>query len=45
VRGLHFQRPPAADSKVVRCLRGAIRDVIVDLRAGSAQFGQWEAVD
>ncbi|PWK59648.1 dTDP-4-dehydrorhamnose 3,5-epimerase family protein [Roseicyclus mahoneyensis] len=45
VRGLHFQRPPAADSKVVRCLRGAIRDVIVDLRARSPQFGQWEAVD
>lgn len=44
VRGLHFQRAPAAESKVVRCLKGAIRDVIVDLRAGSPQFGQWEAV-
>lgn len=45
VRGLHFQRAPACESKVVRCLRGAIRDVIVDLRAVSPQFGQWEAVD
>lgn len=44
VRGLHFQRAPAAESKVVRCLHGAIRDVIVDLRAGSPQFGQWEAL-
>lgn len=45
VRGLHFQRAPAAESKVVRCLRGAIRDVIVDLRAGSPQFGKWEAIE
>ena len=45
VRGLHFQRAPAAESKVVRCLRGALRDVIVDLRAGSPQFGSWEAVE
>jgi dTDP-4-dehydrorhamnose 3,5-epimerase len=44
VRGLHFQRAPAAESKVVRCLQGAIRDVIVDLRAASPHFGQWEAV-
>ncbi len=45
VRGLHFQRAPAAESKVVRCLRGAIRDVILDLRAESAQYGQWETID
>ena len=45
VRGLHFQRAPAAESKVVRCLRGAVRDIIVDLRAGSPQFGCWEAVE
>lgn len=44
VRGLHFQRAPACESKVVRCMRGAIRDVIVDLRADSSQFGQWEEV-
>ena len=41
VRGLHFQRPPRADAKIVRCIRGAIFDVIVDLRAGSPGFGQW----
>jgi dTDP-4-dehydrorhamnose 3,5-epimerase len=41
VRGLHFQRPPSAEAKLVRCLRGAIWDVIVDLRAGSATYGRW----
>ena len=41
VRGLHFQRPPRADAKIVRCIRGAIFDVIVDLRQGSPGFGQW----
>lgn len=41
VRGLHFQRPPMAETKLLRCLRGAIFDVIVDLRAGSSTFGQW----
>lgn len=41
IRGLHFQRPPKAEIKVVRCLRGAIWDVIVDLRANSPTFGQW----
>lgn len=40
LRGLHFQRPPADEIKLVRCLRGAALDVIVDLRAGSATFGQ-----
>lgn len=45
VRGLHYQRAPASESKVVRCLRGAIQDVIVDLRAGSPQFGKWEAIE
>ncbi|MCC6007837.1 MAG: dTDP-4-dehydrorhamnose 3,5-epimerase [Rhodobacteraceae bacterium] len=45
MRGLHFQRAPAAETKVVRCLRGAIRDVIVDLRAASATFGRWVALD
>jgi len=45
VRGLHFQRAPAAEAKLVRCLRGAIHDVIVDLRAGSPSFGQWTALD
>jgi dTDP-4-dehydrorhamnose 3,5-epimerase len=41
VRGLHFQRPPMAETKLLRCIRGAIFDVIVDLRAGSPTFGQW----
>jgi dTDP-4-dehydrorhamnose 3,5-epimerase len=41
VRGLHFQRPPCADAKIVRCIRGAIFDVIVDLRQGSPGFGRW----
>lgn len=41
LRGLHFQRPPLAETKLFRCIRGAIFDVIVDLRAGSPTFGQW----
>ncbi len=41
VRGLHFQRPPSAEVKMVRCVRGAIFDVAVDLRDGSPSFGQW----
>ena len=41
LRGLHFQRPPKAEVKVVRCLRGAILDVLVDLRQGSPTFGKW----
>lgn len=43
LRGLHFQRPPAAEAKLVRCLRGAIHDVLVDLRAGSPTYGHWHA--
>jgi len=41
VRGLHFQTPPMAQAKLVRCPRGAIYDVIVDIRDGSPTFGQW----
>ena len=41
LRGLHLQRPPKAESKLVRVTAGAIFDVIVDLRAGSASFGRW----
>ncbi len=40
LRGLHFQRPPAAEVKLVRCIKGAIFDVIVDLRVGSDTFGK-----
>ena len=41
VRGLHFQRPPSAQGKLVRCVAGAIFDVAVDLRRGSATYGQY----
>lgn len=41
IRGLHFQQPPYAEVKVVKCVRGAIFDVIVDVRKGSPTFLQW----
>jgi dTDP-4-dehydrorhamnose 3,5-epimerase len=43
IRGLHLQRPPAAECKLVRVTAGAIHDVILDVRAGSETFGQWFA--
>jgi dTDP-4-dehydrorhamnose 3,5-epimerase len=45
LRGLHFQRPPHAQAKLVRCLRGRIWDVAVDIRAGSPSFGHWVAAE
>ena len=45
LRGLHCQKPPASEAKLVRCIRGAIHDVIVDLRAGSATYGEHFAVE
>ncbi|MFT4254524.1 MAG: dTDP-4-dehydrorhamnose 3,5-epimerase [Caulobacter sp.] len=45
VRGLHFQRPPHAQAKLIRCVRGAILDVAVDIRAGSPTFGRAVAVE
>lgn len=45
MRGLHFQRPPYTQSKLVRCVRGAVLDVAVDLRKGSATYGQHVAVE
>lgn len=43
VRGLHFQYPPHAEMKLVRCIKGRVWDVAVDLRAGSATFLRWHA--
>ena len=45
MRGLHFQRPPYTQSKLVRCVRGAVLDVVVDLRKGSPTYGQHVAVE
>ena len=45
LRGLHYQKPPAAEDKFVTCLRGRIFDVIVDLRASSPAYGQWLGVE
>lgn len=45
LRGLHYQAPPAAQDKLVRCTRGAVRDVIVDIREGSPSQGQWQAFE
>jgi len=45
LRGLHFQRPPHAQAKLVRCLRGRIWDVAVDLRAGSPTYGRWTGLE
>jgi len=43
IRGLHFQHPPYAETKLVSCLRGEVFDVAVDLRRGSPTFLQWHA--
>jgi dTDP-4-dehydrorhamnose 3,5-epimerase len=45
VRGLHFQKPPNAEMKIVRCLKGRVFDVAVDLRQGSPTFLGWTAVE
>lgn len=45
LRGLHFQAPPHAQDKLVRCVRGRIWDVAVDIRTGSPTYGQWVAAE
>ena len=45
LRGLHYQLPPHAQGKLVRCVRGAVFDVAVDIRKSSPTFGQWAGVE
>jgi dTDP-4-dehydrorhamnose 3,5-epimerase len=45
LRGLHYQVPPMSEGKVVRCTRGAIQDVVVDLRPSSTTFLRWVGVE
>ena len=45
LRGMHFQRPPAAEAKIIRCIQGRVYDVALDARAGSPTFLQWHAIE
>lgn len=45
IRGMHYQEPPYTEAKLVRCLRGALHDVIIDLRPESTTFGRHYGVD
>jgi dTDP-4-dehydrorhamnose 3,5-epimerase len=45
IRGMHYQTPPAAEAKLIRCLRGKVFDVAVDIRAGSPTFLHWHAIE
>ena len=44
IRGLHFQFPPYTETKLIRCIRGKVLDIFVDLRIGSETFGQWDSI-
>jgi dTDP-4-dehydrorhamnose 3,5-epimerase len=45
IRGLHFQRPPYAQAKLVRCIKGKVIDVALDIRKGSPTYGMYEAIE
>ena len=45
IRGLHFQLSPFSETKLVRCIKGTILDVFVDLREGSNTFGKWDSIE
>lgn len=45
IRGLHFQYPPYAETKLIRVTRGRLLDVFVDLRKGSPSYGKWQSVE
>lgn len=43
IRGMHFQFPPYSETKLIRCIRGEVLDVFIDLRLNSETFGQWDS--
>src|SRR5436190_2976 len=45
IRGMHFQNPPDAEVKIIRCLKGSVYDVVIDLRTGSDTFLSWYGVE
>ncbi len=45
IRGMHYQRQPACEIKIIRCVQGAVYDVMVDLRVGSTTFLKWHGVE
>ena len=45
IRGMHYQLPPACETKIIRCVQGRVFDVMVDIRTGSPTFKQWYGVE
>jgi|SRR5579871_607640 len=45
IRGMHFQYPPHAETKIIRCIKGKVYDVLVDLRKGSDTFLKWHSIE